>query len=146
MIAQAVPQCGFLEGRIKQVMENILVVDDQTTLTSVLLHILEDDGYHVEVAHTAEEALKKFDETPFDLAIIDINLPGMSGLDLLERFKKIDSRILSIIITAYGSLDTAIKSMKLGAVDYITKPFKLSELQDSVKDALEKRSLQKNGF
>ena len=126
--------------------ENILVVDDQITLTSVLLHILEEAGYHVEVAHTAEEAIEKFNKIPFDLAIIDINLPGMSGLDLLERFKKIDTQILSIIITAYGSLDTAIKSMKLGACDYINKPFKLSELQDSVKDALERRSLQKKDF
>ena len=123
---------------------SILIVDDQTTLTAVLQHVLKEDGYHVQVACTAGEAMEKFNETPFDLVIIDINLPDMSGLGLLERIKKIDSRILSVIITAYGSLDTAIKSMKLGACDYINKPFKLSKFQDSVKSALKGRSFQED--
>ncbi len=119
----------------------ILIVDDSPTFLKAISHSLGDEGYVVEEALTPEEAMKKAERTSFDLFIIDINLPGMSGLELLSKIKTACKKeaFASIIITAYGSLDTAVKAMRAGAQDYLTKPLKLDELKDSIRRAFEEK-------
>lgn len=118
-------------------LRRILIVDDAMTLVKAISSELGDEGYIVEIALTPEEALKKSRGTSFDLIIIDINLPGMNGLELLSKIKSVNENVdfASIMITAYGFLDTAVEAMRAGARDYFTKPFNLEDLKRSISRA-----------
>ncbi len=104
--------------------KKILIVDDDELMRSFVTDILVEGSYSVEEASTAAKALAKFMATDFDLVITDLKLPDMSGLELLEKAKKINPYVKWIIITAYGSIKNAVDAMKFGASDYLTKPFK----------------------
>ncbi len=106
----------------------ILIVDDEAIMRESLAGWLERDGHYVQTAQSGEEALKKFSETCFDILLVDIKMEGMSGLDLLRRIKEGDSEVAVVMITAYGSIATAIEAMKNGAFDYMLKPFDPNEL------------------
>jgi len=120
----------------------ILVVDDERSVRTVLSQVLEGDGFKVTAAATGEEALRLFKERPFDLVIIDIVLPGMSGIEVLERIKKLYPAVQVIIITSHASLETAVRALRSGAYDYLFKPFEDISLVSAVaKRAIEKISL-----
>jgi len=110
----------------------ILIVDDSPTLVRTLATDLIEAGYAVETATSTEEALSKLNGVSFDLAIIDIRLPRVSGLELLCQIKRDNPALAAIIITAYESLDTAVRSMRAGAWDYFVKPLNLDELKESI--------------
>jgi diguanylate cyclase (GGDEF)-like protein len=117
----------------------VLVVDDELALRQVLSEVLGDDGHQVSVASTAEEALDIFRNEHFPLVITDIRMPGMSGIELLQEIKRIDSDTQVIIITSHASLDTALTALRHGAYDYLLKPFEDIDLVSAVTDrALEK--------
>ncbi len=120
----------------------ILVADDDASLRKVLEFNLEQEGYEVVSASDGEEALKLFDEHNPDLVVTDIKMPGLDGMGLLRQIKRRDIDKLVIIITAFGTIDTAIEAMKLGAYDYITKPFNRDELKLVVRKALELERLR----
>ena len=121
----------------------ILVVDDEHLIRWSLEQSLLKQGYDVSTAASGEEAIKQIqDETP-ELVLLDIQLPGMDGLEVLQKVKEIDSEIIVVMVTALGVLETAVKAMRLGAHDYINKPFNLDELSIIVKKALETRQLRK---
>ena len=120
----------------------ILIVDDEKIVRESLFHWFEDENYYVDTAEDGETALTKFSKEKFDLFLVDMKMPGMSGLDLLMKIKSIDKDAIVILITAYSSVPTAITALKNGAYDYITKPVDPDELAHLVKNALEQRALK----
>jgi len=121
----------------------ILVVDDEYLIRWTLQQNLEKDGFEVILAATGEEALEKVrDEAP-DLALLDIKLPGMDGYQVLEKALKIDEGIIPIMITAFDEVDKVVKAMKLGAFDYISKPFDFGKVRLSIQKALEASQLKR---
>jgi DNA-binding NtrC family response regulator len=106
----------------------ILIVDDETIMRESLAGWLERDGHAVQTARSGEEALKKCRENRFDILLLDIKMGGMSGLEVLRRIKESDADVAVVMITAYGSIATAIEAMKNGAFDYMLKPFDPNEL------------------
>jgi two-component system, NtrC family, response regulator AtoC len=119
---------------------NILVVDDEAELLEILERILVSHGYKVFKARDGTEALRVARKSNIKLVLLDIKLPKMDGIELLGRFKKVNPDLIVIMMTAFGTLKTAKEAMKLGAYDYITKPFDLDFIVSVVKQALEEQS------
>ncbi len=122
---------------------SILIVDDNYEIVSLLTEYLRDEAELIESAKDGEEALIKFRGYPYDLVITDLNMPGLSGIELIKKLKDISDMTEFIIITAYASLESAIEAVKLGAFDYIVKPFRLDELKIAVRNAKDKIYLRK---
>jgi len=120
----------------------ILLVDDDASLRKVLEFNLEQEGYAVVSASNGKEALELFNEHDPDLIITDVKMPEVDGIDLLKEIKRRDIEKLVIVITAFGTVENAIEAMKLGAYDYITKPFNRDEMRLVVKKALELQKLR----
>ena len=120
---------------------SILVVDDEDIMREILEKLLTREGYHVRVAASGEEGLELARSFPFDAVIVDVMMPGMDGLTLLEELKKLDEELPTLMVTAFASVETAIAAMKRGAFDYITKPFKNDEVLVVVRNAVERRQL-----
>jgi DNA-binding NtrC family response regulator len=106
----------------------ILIVDDELIMRESLAGWLERDGHSIQTASSGEEALEKLQETRFDILLVDIKMEGISGLDVLHRVKESDPDVAVVMITAFGSIPTAIEAMKKGAYDYMLKPFDPNEL------------------
>ncbi|MHB9155232.1 MAG: response regulator [Endomicrobiales bacterium] len=124
-------------------MEKILIVDDESGITDVSNRILKSKGYSVMTAASGEEALEILENETFDLALIDLRMPGIDGMELLRRIKKLYPTTEVVIITAEVTIESAIESLKLGAFDYILKPFNLSELVSGVKRAIDYSQLRR---
>jgi two-component system NtrC family response regulator len=120
---------------------NILVVDDEVVICKSIQRILSPEGYEVKTALSGEEALEKISQESFDIVITDLKMPGMDGMELLAKIKEKDPEIIVIIITGYSTVQTAVQAMKMGALDYIPKPFTPEELIVVVEKALEKKKL-----
>src|SRR5438445_606845 len=119
----------------------ILVIDDEEIMREILETLLTRDGYEVRLASSGTEGLELARALPFDAAIVDIMMPGLDGIATLDELKRIDEDLAVVIITAYGSIESAIAAMKSGAFDYITKPFKNEEVLVVVRNAMERRRL-----
>jgi len=119
----------------------ILVVDDEESIREVLQRSLESEGYDCTTASNANEAFGKIGEYSIDLVLTDITMPGETGVDLLKKLRLFNPDTAVIMVTAVADTQTAIEAMKMGASDYVTKPFNLAEVTLSVERALEKRSL-----
>jgi NADPH-dependent glutamate synthase beta subunit-like oxidoreductase/CheY-like chemotaxis protein/NAD-dependent dihydropyrimidine dehydrogenase PreA subunit len=117
-------------------MKPILVVDDEAIMRESLRDWLTDDGYQVEIAEDGDAALKAIDKQDFGLAIVDLMLPGKNGIEVLREAKAKRPYLKGIIITAYASVPTAVEAMKEGAVDYLSKPIQLNQLEALIRDAL----------
>ena len=128
------------------IKDKILVADDEQSMREFLDIMLKKEGYKVSLASNGEEVVKLIDNDLFDLVLLDIRMPKLDGLSALKRIKAIAPETIVIMITAYASADTAIKAMKEGAYDYITKPFKIEEIKLIIKNALEKKNLQKENI
>jgi DNA-binding NtrC family response regulator len=119
----------------------VLVVDDEKIMQDSLPRILTKEGYEVQTTSSGEEAIEKFDRESFDIVLLDIKMPGMGGIETLRRLKEMDPAITILIVTGYPSIDSAVKAIKLGAYDYITKPFTPDVLRVAINRALERKSL-----
>ena len=119
----------------------ILVVDDEEIVIRSCLRILGGDEYQVEAVQDGREALRKIEENPYDVMILDIMMPNMDGLEVLRRVKETHPDVDVIMVTGLSQIDTAVQAMKLGAFDYISKPFEPDELKLVVQRALERRQL-----
>ena len=125
---------------------SILIVDDEDIVRESLMHWFLEDSYEVECAADAEIALRMFQKKKYDLLLVDMKMPGMSGLELLAKLKAIDEEVVIIIITAFASVPTAIKALKDGATDYITKPVDPEELTHLVERAFQQIHLKKENL
>jgi len=124
-------------------MEYILVVDDNENMQFILKNILQEKGYEVECVGNGLDAIKQVKDRKPDLVLLDIRLPGKNGLEVLKKLKEMNDDIIVIMITAYGDVKSAVKTIKAGAYDYITKPFDNEELVHTIKRALKAFSLSK---
>lgn len=120
--------------------EKILVVDDEKEMRDLCSQILDEEGYKIALAEDGKKAVNKVLREDFAVAIIDIKMPGMDGMEVLRFIKKHKPHIEVIMITGYSTTETAVGAMKLGAADYITKPFNIEQLTMVVKMALENRA------
>jgi len=124
----------------------ILIVDDEEIVIKSCLRILAGDEFQVESVQDGREALKKIEENPYDVVILDIMMPSIDGLEVLRRVKETHPNVDVIMITGLSQVDTAVQAMKLGAFDYISKPFEPDELTLVVFRALERRRLLQENF
>ena len=128
------------------IKDRILVADDEQSMREFLDIMLKKEGYKVSLASNGEEVAKLVENDLFDLVLMDIRMPKLDGISALKKIKANAPETVVIMITAYASADTAIKAMKEGAYDYITKPFKVEEIKLIIKNALEKKNLQKENI
>ena len=118
-------------------MSRILVVDDEASIGWAFREFLADDGHHVELACSAEEAFALADAGPFDAVVLDVRLPGMDGLSALGQLRRRVDDAPIVVITAFGNLDTAVRAIEGGAFDYLVKPFDLDQAAEVLRRALE---------
>ncbi|MCX6101939.1 MAG: sigma-54 dependent transcriptional regulator [Proteobacteria bacterium] len=123
-------------------LSKILVVDDEESIREFFQIMLKREGYEVFTAANGKEGLEHLKKNPVDLIISDIQMPELSGLELLSKVREIDPEMVVMMITAFGSTEIAVEAMKRGAYDYIQKPFKIDEVKIIIRQALEKRSLK----
>ncbi len=114
----------------------ILVVDDERSIREMLAIVFERDGHRVLQAEGGRSAVEQMRREPVDLLVSDIRMPDMSGVDLLREAKRIDPDVIGIMITAYTSTESAVEALRLGAHDYVSKPFDVDELKVKVREAL----------
>jgi DNA-binding NtrC family response regulator len=122
--------------------ETVLVVDDEEVMRDVLQSLLAEAGYAVSVAENGPQGLALARRGGFDAAIVDVMLPEMGGIEVLEELKRVDPEFVVLMITAFASVETAITAMKKGAFDYVAKPFKHEELLHILRNGLNQRRLQ----
>ena len=122
---------------------HILVVDDEEIVRESLLDWLREDGYQVEAAEDGFKALEKFEERPWDIALVDLKMPKMDGLELMKKVKETHPATQVVIITAFATVNTAVQAMKIGAYDYLVKPFNPEELSLLIKRLVESQNLIK---
>lgn len=127
-------------------MIRVLIIDDEQQLTEAFKTQLTKEGMEVFTCPSGAEALALLEEQRFDIAVLDIKLPDINGVDFLVKLKQIEPSIEVIMLTGFASVKTAIRSMKLGAYDYLTKPCKISELHKVILKAYEKKTLQEKNI
>ena len=120
----------------------ILVVDDEPSLWEMWSIVLQREGYRVLLVDGGRAAVELLRQEPVDILLSDVRLPDMNGVDLLREAKHIDPQVIGIMITAFASTESAVEALRLGAHDYVSKPFDVDELKAKVREALEHRRLR----
>jgi len=120
---------------------SILIVDDEESVRDSLYNWFIEDGFRVECAENAKRALTILESDQFDIILADIKMPGMDGLEMLRRIKSIKADSIVIVMTAFATVDTAVKALKDGAYDYVTKPFDPDDLTHLIRNATKQISL-----
>jgi len=123
------------------VKAKLLVVDDQMGVRRLLYEAFSVEGYEVEMAANGHEALEKVKLAMPDLILMDMKMPGMNGLQTLQEIKKINDAVVVIMMTAYGELEIVAEAVKLGIKEYVTKPFDINELRETVKKLVLKKEV-----
>lgn len=119
----------------------ILVIDDEESMRDSCCQVLAKDGYRTETAEDGSSGLRKIKETHPDLILVDIKMPGISGMELLEKVADIDPNVVSVVITGYATVESAVEAMKRNAYDYLPKPFSPDQLRIVTRRGLERRRL-----
>jgi two-component system response regulator PilR (NtrC family) len=130
------------ESNSKGAIPRVLVVDDERSMRELLAIVLRREGYHVVAAESGRGAIAVLEREPVDLLISDIKMPDVSGVEVLKAAKQVDRELPAIMITAFASTETAVEAMRLGACDYLSKPFDVDELKIKVREKLESRQLR----
>ncbi|HEY4712044.1 MAG TPA: response regulator, partial [Dehalococcoidia bacterium] len=117
----------------------VLIVDDDQAICNFVGEVLAEDGYACEIALNAHDALVKMRNQPFDIALLDVRLPDQSGIELLETSQLFSQTTSTIMMTAVKDLDTVVQAMKMGASDYVVKPFTIEKLTASITGVLRNR-------
>jgi DNA-binding NtrC family response regulator len=120
----------------------ILVVDDEIQISDLLRDFLTQEGYQVLTAANGVEAISLGKENRLDLALLDLKMPGMDGIEVFQKLREVKKDIGVIILTGYGTLKTAKQAMRLGAYDYLTKPFDLGLVKSVIREALERKEVR----
>jgi len=121
----------------------VLVIDDEESMRDSCSMIIEKEGLSPETAENGEKGLEKIKEIKPDIALIDLKMPGIGGLEVLEKLKETDPTIIAVVITGYGTVESAVEAMKRGAYDFLQKPFTPEELRRIMRRGLERRKLIK---
>src|SRR5512146_2671399 len=121
----------------------LLIVDDEANARTALGELLREEGYQVETAADGFKALPKLDDFAPDLVLTDLKMPGMDGIELMRKAREEDPERVVVVMTAYGSVDSAVAAMRQGAADYLTKPINVEELVLVLDRALERRRLRR---
>jgi len=121
---------------------SVLVVDDDAAMRDMVVALLEDEGIHAASAESADEALKRLGESDFDVVLSDIRMPGRTGIEILGGIRELRPQTPVVLMTAFGSIDSAVEAMQAGAFDYVTKPFKRDALLVTLDRAFERRALE----
>jgi two-component system cell cycle response regulator len=121
----------------------ILVVDDEEIMREFLREVLSDQGYKIDLASSGKDAVEKMAAHEYDLVLTDIVMPELDGLGVVAAAKDLPYEVDVVVMTGYASMETAVESMKLGASDYITKPFNIDQIRIIIKNAIEERALKK---
>lgn len=124
-------------------MARILIVEDDEGLRKGLEEMMREEGYEVVAVENGKLALQKLKEEDFDVILTDLVMPEISGMDLLTEVKRIKPEVKVIIITAFATIDSAVEAIKKGASDYIEKPFKINEVQNTVRKVLEEAKFER---
>jgi len=119
----------------------VLVIDDDPSICNTVGLLLEDHGYNPSIFSNPSEALTSAEQESFQVALIDLRMPAMDGVEVVERLKSIDERMSCIVMTAYPDLDSATETMRRGTCDYIAKPFKQGDLVDAVDRACQRMGI-----
>jgi len=125
--------------------KRILVVDDEKNIRLTLEKALSNAGYEVETALNGEDGLEKIKENEYPVILLDMKMPGMDGLEFLKKVNEIKYQTRVVMITGYGNVETAVDTMKLGAVDFLRKPFKPQEILGVVDHVFDRYQLENNG-
>jgi two-component system response regulator HydG len=120
----------------------VLIVDDDRAMCQLLIDLLREEGYETDVAYDGETAVQKSRQFHFDLTVTDLMMPKMRGVELVQRLREIDNGALVLLITAFGTIESAVEAMRAGAFHYVTKPFHNEEILIQVKRALEQKRLE----
>jgi len=131
---------------MKQKKVRVLIVDDEINFSSVVSEELTNEGFYVEQVSDGKDALKLLQQGEYDVVLLDINMPQLSGIDVLKKFQRDDLPPEFIMITGYASVQTAIEAMKLGAYDYITKPYRIEKLKTLIEKAWDKRRIRRENI
>ncbi len=121
----------------------ILVVDDEPLVLDFLLEYLKQDTISTVSASSGEAALAALKRTPVDIALVDLKMPGIDGLQTIEKINQIDPGIVTILMTGFPTLDSSVRAIRLGASDYILKPFKLDEVDQALRKAMKEREVRR---
>jgi DNA-binding NtrC family response regulator len=122
----------------------ILVIDDDENIRKVLATILEDEGYIVETAETAKKGIEESEEEFYNLALIDVRLPDMEGIELLSKLRSTKPKMRKIIVTGYPTLQNAIAAVNKGADAYVMKPFEVDKILQTIREQLKKQEEEKS--
>ncbi len=128
--------------REERSLVRLLIVDDEEIMRQFLNEVLKDEGYEIDLAASGKEALRRMNESEYDIVLTDIVMPELDGLGVVAATKDLSYNPSVIVMTGYASMETAVESMKLGAADYITKPFNIDQIRIIVKNAVEERALK----
>ncbi len=123
-------------------MKKILIVDDDAELRANLSEILKGAGYHTDEAASGKEAIEKAASEDYDIALLDLMMPRMSGIDALAELRRVRPKTRVIMITAFATVENAVDAIKKGASDYISKPFKIEELLTTIRRAIEESKFE----
>jgi len=126
-----------------QKLARILIIDDDDNIRKVLQTILEDEGYHVDTAETAKKGIEKSEESFYNLALIDVRLPDMEGIELLTKLRETKPKMRKIIVTGYPTLQNAVSAVNKGADGYVLKPFDVEKILATIKEQLQKQAEEK---
>ena len=126
--------------------KRILIVDDEKNIRTTLSAYLISLGYEQEIAVNGQEALDKLKDSKYDLVLLDIKMPVMNGIQILKEMRKLEDKTNVIMITAYGTIENAVESMKLGAVDFISKPFTLENLKTMIDAVFSREELSESNI
>ncbi len=124
-------------------MKNILVIEDDKKMRDGLVEILKDKGYHVESAENGQSGIDTISKKDFDAVLTDLIMPAVGGMDVLRETKRMKPKTSVIIITGFGTIENAVEALKAGASDYITKPFKIDEVQIKIRKVLAETEFEK---
>lgn len=119
--------------------KTIIIVDDDKFILNVFSRILQKQGYNVDVVETGQETLEKMNEKEYDLALIDVNLPDINGIDLVSKLNSINPDLIKIVITGFPSIEDATSAMDQGVIAYLVKPVKSEELIELIAKKLNKQ-------
>jgi len=122
--------------------KKILIVDDEKNIRMTLEKALKKSDYIVDMAINGEEAIKKIKNNKYPVILLDMKLPGMNGMEVLEKINEMDYKTKVIIITGYGSIESAVKTMKLGAIDYLRKPFNPEKIRKIVTEVFQRYEIE----